>query len=411
VIFMIRLGIENEFTSFEREADIESVSFGRIESVPFPSDEEIMSRIPNLIGHINPTSQNLYLLNGARVYPDLSTVREYASPECESVRDVVLADKAGDVIMNELFGNRDDPNFFLMKRSASQQMSSENTWGAHESYAIGADLFDDLVGQDNVRSLVLQMHLASRIVYSGAGHCRYVKDASPPLTFFISPRAPYITRRASAGTISSKPKGLINTKNENLVSELDVKSRWRRLHLICGDMNRSDWSLYLRLGATLLVLVYLSRASRKSVSRLASEIAGDDPLEIMHLGSMVFNHQKTRDCFYILVAIQCRLFNFLYRERELLESIVPEAKSILELLNSVLDDVVISLQPGSTRISDKLDWLIKKRLFEEKIGDSLSGLGRLNGVSDKSLCSEIVSQKLLPSWIRHFYNPIIAIAI
>ena len=44
-------------------------------------------------------SSNVFLENGARLYLDVGSHPEYATPECDSIYDVVVHDKAGERIL------------------------------------------------------------------------------------------------------------------------------------------------------------------------------------------------------------------------------------------------------------------------------------------------------------------------
>ena len=47
-------------------------------------------------------SSNVFLENGARLYLDVGSHPEYATPECDSIHEVVVHDKAGERILEEL---------------------------------------------------------------------------------------------------------------------------------------------------------------------------------------------------------------------------------------------------------------------------------------------------------------------
>src|SRR2546423_11312607 len=44
-------------------------------------------------------SSNVFLRNGARLYPDVGSHPEYATPECDSLIDLVTHDKAGERLL------------------------------------------------------------------------------------------------------------------------------------------------------------------------------------------------------------------------------------------------------------------------------------------------------------------------
>ncbi len=47
-------------------------------------------------------SSNVFLQNGARLYLDVGSHPEYATPECDSIHDVVVHDKSGERILEQL---------------------------------------------------------------------------------------------------------------------------------------------------------------------------------------------------------------------------------------------------------------------------------------------------------------------
>src|SRR5690606_14493740 len=53
-------------------------------------------------------SSNVFLANGARLYLDVGSHPEYATPECDSIEDLVAHDKAGERILEELMLDAQD---------------------------------------------------------------------------------------------------------------------------------------------------------------------------------------------------------------------------------------------------------------------------------------------------------------
>src|ERR671935_2162691 len=47
-------------------------------------------------------SSNVFLRNGARLYLDVGSHPEYATPECDSLADLITHDKAGERILEQL---------------------------------------------------------------------------------------------------------------------------------------------------------------------------------------------------------------------------------------------------------------------------------------------------------------------
>ena len=84
-------------------------------------------------------SSNVFLENGARLYLDVGSHPEYATPECDRIGDVVVHDKAGEWILAQLVtgaqarlreeGIRGD--VYLFKNNTD---SVGNSYGCHENY-------------------------------------------------------------------------------------------------------------------------------------------------------------------------------------------------------------------------------------------------------------------------------------
>jgi proteasome accessory factor A len=196
-------------------------------------------------------SSNVFLENGARLYLDVGSHPEYATPECDSLEDLVASDKAGERILEGLVisaesrlreeGIRGD--VFLFKNNTD---SAGNSYGCHENY---------LTGRDDVLShyaKVLIPFLVSRQIYAGAG--KVLQTARGPL-FCISQRADHMWEDFSSATTRSRP--IINTRDE---PHADAE-RFRRLHVIVGDSNMSEYATFLKVGVTAIMLRMLEDPS------------------------------------------------------------------------------------------------------------------------------------------------------
>src|SRR5580700_1543354 len=189
-------------------------------------------------------SSNVFLENGARLYLDVGSHPEYATPECDSLEDLVASDKAGERILEGLVTSAESRlreegirgDVFLFKNNTD---SAGNSYGCHENY---------LTGRDDVLShyaKVLIPFLVSRQIYAGAG--KVLQTARGPL-FCISQRADHMWEDFSSATTRSRP--IINTRDE---PHADAE-RFRRLHVIVGDSNMSETTTLLKVDATDLVL-------------------------------------------------------------------------------------------------------------------------------------------------------------
>ncbi len=189
-------------------------------------------------------SSNVFLENGARLYLDVGSHPEYATPECDSVLDLVAHDKAGERILEALLSAAEvrlheegiSGDVYLFKNNTD---SAGNSYGCHENYLVARQ------GEFARMADVLIPFFVSRQIICGAGK---VLHGPRGAQFCISQRAEHIWEGVSSATTRSRP--IINTRDE---PHADAE-RFRRLHVIVGDSNMSEWTTYMKIGITDLVL-------------------------------------------------------------------------------------------------------------------------------------------------------------
>jgi proteasome accessory factor A len=189
-------------------------------------------------------SSNVFLANGARLYLDVGSHPEYATPECDSIADAVAHDKAGERILEQLVTSAEQRmaeenirgTIYLFKNNTD---SAGNSYGCHENYLASRK------HEFSEYAEVLIPFLVSRQIYAGAGK---VLQTARGASYSISQRAEHIWEGVSSATTRSRP--IINTRDE---PHADAE-RFRRLHVIVGDSNMSEYATFLKLGAAALVL-------------------------------------------------------------------------------------------------------------------------------------------------------------
>jgi proteasome accessory factor A len=189
-------------------------------------------------------SSNVFLRNGARLYLDVGSHPEYATPECDDVRELVVHDRAGERILEGLVVDAErrlreegvEGEVYLFKNNTD---SAGNSYGCHENYLVGRG------GEFSKLSDVLIPYLVTRQVLVGAG--KVLSTPRGPLYTF-SQRADHIWEGVSSATTRSRP--IINTRDE---PHADAE-RYRRLHVIVGDSNMSETTTMLKVGGVDLVL-------------------------------------------------------------------------------------------------------------------------------------------------------------
>jgi proteasome accessory factor A len=189
-------------------------------------------------------SSNVFLENGARLYLDVGSHPEYATPECDGVLDLVSHDKAGERILEALLSAAQvrlheegiSGEVYLFKNNTD---SAGNSYGCHENYLVARQ------GEFARMADVLIPFFVTRQIFCGAGK---VLHGPRGAQFCLSQRAEHIWEGVSSATTRSRP--IINTRDE---PHADAE-RFRRLHVIVGDSNMSEWTNLLKVGITDLVL-------------------------------------------------------------------------------------------------------------------------------------------------------------
>ena len=189
-------------------------------------------------------SSNVFLRNGARLYLDVGSHPEYATPECDNLVDLVAHDKAGERILEGLIVDADRRlreegiagDIYLFKNNTD---SAGNSYGCHENYLVSRH--EDLGRLTDI----LTPFLVTRQVICGAGK---VLQTPRGAVYCVSQRADHIWEGVSSATTRSRP--IINTRDE---PHADAE-RFRRLHVIVGDSNMSETATLLKVGSTDLVL-------------------------------------------------------------------------------------------------------------------------------------------------------------
>lgn len=216
-----------DYTQESPRFDPQAISFDEIYDVP---------------DQLDPLSINKVLPNGARYYLDHAHP-EYATPECVSVRDVVCYEKAGDRILDQsriaaaqtLAGGQ---QLLLYKNNSDHK---GNSYGYHENYLLDRNTPFRLIVEQFTPFIV------SRQIFCGAGKVG-AENSTDPAVYQISQRADFFETEVGLDTMVKRP--LINSRDEPHAS----REKYRRLHVIVGDANMSEYTLYLKLGTTALVL-------------------------------------------------------------------------------------------------------------------------------------------------------------
>ena len=293
-------------------------------------------------------SSNVFLANGARLYLDVGSHSEYATPECDSLTDLIAHDKAGERILEQLLGSAEQRlhdegirgDVYLFRNNTD---SAGNSYGCHENYLTNRS--EDLAHYTEV----LIPFLVSRQIYAGAGK---VITTSRGSHFSVSQRAEHIWEGVSSATTRSRP--IINTRDE---PHADAE-RFRRLHVIVGDTNMSEYSTYLKVGATMLMLRML-----EDPTVVLRDMTLENPIrairEISHdlTGRTRVRLANGREASAL--DIQGEYLNRALRYAASHE-LNPQEKQAL----AMWEHVMVGLEDDPMTLNTELDWVIKYQLVE-----------------------------------------------
>lgn len=184
---------------------------------------------------------NKVLLNGARLYVD-GAHPEYSTPECTTARDVVRYEKAGERVLAAAVRAVEQvrgPGKLLAYKNNSD--GKGNSYGYHENYLVARGVpFERLVN-------VLVPFLVTRQIFAGAGKVGS-ENQTAAADYQLSQRADFFETLVDLNTMVKRP--IINTRDEPHADP----AKYRRLHVIAGDVNMAEVSTYLKVGTMAIVL-------------------------------------------------------------------------------------------------------------------------------------------------------------
>ena len=304
-------------------------------------------------------SSNVFLENGSRLYLDVGSHPEYATAECDTLSDLVAQDKAGEAILRELVSYAQEQlttegirgDIYLFKNNTD---SSGNSYGCHENYCI--ERFDDLSRLEQV----FIPFLISRQLFAGAGK---VVTTPRGTTYSMSQRAEHIWESISSATTRSRP--IINTRDEPHADP----ERYRRLHVIVGDSNMSEFATFLKVGTASVVLAMIE--DRSTVLRdynLASPINALRDISYDLWSKEPIKLVSGRDMTAIEIQDDlCERAEQFAQSRDL-----PTDQALaVRLWRQMIDDY----RADPMTLADRVDWIAKLQIIErerERHGVALS---------------------------------------
>jgi proteasome accessory factor A len=294
-------------------------------------------------------SSNVFLRNGSRLYLDVGSHPEYATAECDSLRQLVAHDRGGELVLEGLVEDAQvrleaegvPGTIHLFKNNTD---SAGNSYGCHENYLVRRK------GDFGRIADVLVPFLITRQVLTGAGK---VLPTPRGAIFTLSQRADHIWESVSSATTRSRP--IINTRDE---PHADAE-QYRRLHIIVGDSSMSETTTMLKVGATDLMLRMIEAGlpmrdlglenPMRAIREISHDLTGTAPVTL--------TNGRTACALDIQEELFARAQDFARAELDL----SAELGRVLELWGRGLRAV---RSQDLSLVERELDWVIKLRLVQ-----------------------------------------------
>lgn len=237
-----------------------------------------------IIKAVSPNYENcdrttsVFLPNGARVYSESAGSHlETASPECSFAREALKFDKWFELFVcwavRKLKEKHDIDAVFYKKNTDSKLENFkilQNTRGCHENYFSEKKFGIWLKNSEKILSNSITsftpasidpeinyfiLFLITRQIFTGAGGVMFHFSLDEEGVYMISPRTHFLDAiiSPSSTTGGSNGRPIIHLRPESLSHD----DKYFRNHLILGDANMADLSIFLKFGTTSAVIEML----------------------------------------------------------------------------------------------------------------------------------------------------------
>jgi proteasome accessory factor A len=298
-----------------------------------------------------PAGNGGFLFNGGRVYIDMGHM-EYCTPECASSSDVVLYDRAGDLLLLEAVRALKLQDKVSFIRNNVDHYTGA-TFGCHENYSLDRKA---PLHEKNVLSLLAFLTL--RVLFTGAGRVGSIRPSrfrgemvqrEDTALFQISQRADYIQNDFFEWVQHNR--AIINTRDEPLADP----RQYRRLHLIHGDSNVLSATIFLKVGTTRLVLDLLDADEMP-------QLALHDAVSSLRLLSRTLSPPW---CVALADGKMCDAIELLHtfhqKSKQLFKGRDTETDALLDIWGRVLK----GLSGNLNSLVGLVDWITKQYLLQE----------------------------------------------
>lgn len=286
---------------------------------------------------------NVVLTNGARFYVDHAHP-EYSSPEVTNPLDAALWDAAGDRIMQMSAVHASKLTGELITAYKNNTDGKGVSYGTHENYQVSrATPFGRIVKY-------LTPFFVTRSVFAGSGRVGIGQESLVP-GFQLSQRADFFEAEIGLETTLRRP--IINTRDEPHANP----DEFRRLHVIVGDANMSQFVNYLKLGTTSIILSMIED------DFLKVDLDLHDPVSYMHLVSHDYEFKKTltKRNGETITALEIQEA-FIEQARKYVTERGKDDEMTLDVLNN-WQRVIETLKTNPMSLANELDWVAKYNIM------------------------------------------------
>ncbi|MSR82090.1 MAG: hypothetical protein EXS58_04090 [Candidatus Latescibacteria bacterium] len=308
-------------------------------------------------GRDEPPGNGGFLFNGGRLYLDMGHI-EFATPECRGLFDLVASDRAGELIVQRALSQIKNNSGVSLAETASFFKNNIDhytgaTFGCHENYLVRREV------PFSQRLLpALLPFFVTRQIFAGAGRVGCHNDVfdsgspeTPCIDFQLSQRADHIVTEIYQWIQFSR--AIINTRDEPLADW----GLYRRLHLLVGDSNMSEYVTALKVGTTAVLIELLEQEIWPDI-RLDNAVDAIRDISRDPTYQWVVQLEDGRHT----TAIDLQLTYLELAERHL-RGREPEIDWVLREWRFVLE--ALAVDPMS--LIDRLDWVAKKWLLQSFI--------------------------------------------
>ena len=237
----------------------------RSPSEPRPAVETVMEAIKQRTSWL-PSPCDGFFAPGFRCYRDQGNHLEIAGVEVQSPFELIELREATFALLSDVLRGLQGDYPGLILFANNHDYLNEAVWGCHENYSIAC-------GPDRLTKGMLPF-LATRCLFAGNGRI------DPEGRLLFSSRA--LAMKCATGGNTTEQRALYSTaRDESLMTKGPAV---HRLHLICGDAQRSQLGEFLKTATTLLVLHWLQQHPGA-----ANDLLVESPLDLLQKANCLWD--------------------------------------------------------------------------------------------------------------------------